>query len=139
MDRLLAENAALAERLLMERRLRNAADKWASEKISEVSAREMRFGEGFEAMAQNEGNIEQYRADRITDLFEGLAAAGGPAGLEKALTNAMQGDPILLIRLKMLLIKDPARLAIVEDLLKSTKVRLPEVRQWGASYGSGAT
>lgn len=111
-----------------------AADAWAAKKISEVSFvpgdRWVGLGQSmaedtYTALGQNEGDLDIHRADRIADLFEGLAAAGGPAGLEKALTKAMSGDPILLYRLKAMLAKDPPRLALVQDLLKSTKVHLP--------------
>jgi hypothetical protein len=111
----------------------DAADTWAAGKIAEVSfvPEDLQLGmqsqprDTYSAIAENEGNLAQYRADRISDLFEGLAAGGGPAGLEKALKTAIDGDPLLPYRLKFILAKDPARLAIVNDLLRSTKLRLP--------------
>ena len=76
-------------------------------------------------MAENQGNVVQYRADRVTDLLEGLAATAGPAGLDKAIDEALARDPLLLFRMKQILQDDPVRLALAQDYLKSGRHHLP--------------
>ena len=108
-----------------------AADKWAAQKLSEAARLRDHndFGgmqnDSWGAMAENEGNVAQNRADHITDLLEGVAGTGGPAGLQKAIDVALATDPTVLLRMKVVLAGDPVRLAIVRDLLKSTDHRLP--------------
>jgi hypothetical protein len=108
-----------------------AADKWAAEKLGETARLRDRNdfvgiqNDSWAAMAENEGNVAQYRADHITDLLEGLAGTGGPAGLQKAIDRALATDPTVLLRMKVVLAGDPVRLAIARDLLKSTHHRLP--------------
>ena len=108
-----------------------AANKWGGEKLCQVlelpDDRDLFSGqlEWQKAMAENQGNVVQYHADRVTDLLEGLAATAGPAGLDKAIDEALARDPLLLFRMKQILQDDPVRLALAQDYLKSGRHHLP--------------
>ncbi len=108
-----------------------AANKWGGERLCEVlelpddgNMVSAQF-EWQKALGENEANVVQYRADRVTDLLEGLATTAGPAGLDKAIDEALARDPLLLFRMKQILQDDPARLALAQDYLKSGRHHLP--------------